>query len=190
MGELNKKIEVFKSYNYLINFSIFIFKIILFILTKSFSFMISSFYNLGIGFAKKNIYSKHQNDVKAGVFLIIASLCFIINSIWTIMIHRTVNYSLHIGILIATVTFFDIGYAIVSIIKNKLNHNDYVLKMISLATAFISLELTQSALLSFTMIGVDNSLYNGIIGIVVGLSSLLIGLIIIKTKKERLNEFQ
>lgn len=94
---------------------------------------------------------------------------------------RIVNYDLYKGILIATVTFFDIGYSIYGIIKESKNNDtqNKLLRLINLATALISLELTQSALLSFTMVGVDNSLYNGLIGIIVGTCSLLIGIIII-----------
>jgi len=50
--------------------------------------------------------------------------------------------------------------------------------LINLATALVSLQLTQSALLSFNNASVDNSLYNGIIGIIVGLAALTIGTII------------
>jgi len=60
-------------------------------------------------------------------------------------------------------------------LKNKKNN---VLLLVHLATALISLELTQSALLSFTQIGIDHSFYNGIIGILVGVGSFLIGFII------------
>ena len=58
------------------------------------------------------------------------------------------------------------------------NKQNNLLMLVNLATALISLQLTQSALLSFTQVGVDNSLYNGIIGIVMGISSLVIGIII------------
>lgn len=186
MNVISEEIEKVKPYSYLINFFIFVFKIILFILTKSFSFIISAFYNLGFGFAKKYVNSKDSNYIKVGFFIIFASICFIINSIWIVCSHEIVNYNLYTGISIATVTFFDIGYSIVSIVKNKSNHKYYVLKLISLATALISLELTQSALLSFTMVGVDTSLYNGIIGIIVGLCSMFIGVIIIR--KVQLNK--
>lgn len=56
--------------------------------------------------------------------------------------------------------------------------------LVNLATAVISLELTQSALLSFTQVSLDNSLYNGIIGIAVGTISLIIGIIICFKKDE------
>ena len=51
--------------------------------------------------------------------------------------------------------------------------------MTNLATAVISLQLTQTAILSFTNVGTDLSYYNGIGGIIFGSVSLLISVIII-----------
>lgn len=170
------------------NLFLFGLKIILFLLTKSFFFIISSFYNLCIGFAKLKVYSKKENNWTVGLFIILASICFILYSIWTIMVKREVNYDLYTGILIATITFFDIGYSVYGIIKASKNNDiqNKLLKLIHLATALISLELTQSALLSFTMVDINNSLYNGIIGIIVGTSSFVIGIfIIIKAKNNQ-----
>ena len=177
---IKKKYQQIKPYTYLTNIIIFIAKIVLFFITKSLVFIISSLYNLGIGLARKKIYSNEANYKSIGSFVIMASLCFIIYSTWTIISHKIVNYSLYVGITIAAVTFYDIGYSIYGIIKSIKNNSrqNNLLMLVNLATALISLELTQSALLSFTQINVDNSLYNGIIGIVVGISSLVIGIII------------
>lgn len=175
-----KKYRQIKPYTYLTNFLIFIAKILLFFITKSLAFAISSLYNFGIGIAKKKIYSAKGNYKSIGGFVIMASLCFIIYSIWIILSHKLVYYNLYIGITISAVTFYDIGYSIYGIIKSTKNNNrqNHLLMLVNLATALISLELTQSALLSFTQVNADNSLYNGIIGIVVGISSLIIGIII------------
>lgn len=181
---ISKKI---KPYLYMPNLFLFMFKIILFLLTKSLFFIISALYNLCIGFAKLKVYSKNENYWSVGLFIIFSSICFILYSIWTIIAKRIVNYDLYTGIFIATVTFFDIGYSIYGIIKESKNNHvqNKLLKLINLATALVSLELTQSALLSFTMINADNSLYNGLIGIIVGICSLLIGIfIIIKSIKK------
>lgn len=178
--QLKSKYKQIRPYSYLINFLVFIAKIVLFFLTKSVAFVILSLYNLGIGIARKNIYSNKKDYTTIGSFVIMASLCFIFYSIWIIIFHKSVNYDLYIGISIATVTFYDIGYSIYGIyksIKNSNNQNN-LLMLVNLATALISLELTQSALLSFAQIDIDNSLYNGIIGIIVGISSLIIGMII------------
>lgn len=175
---VSKKI---KPYLYISNLFLFVSKIILFMLTKSLFFIISSLYNLCIGLAKLKVYSKKENCWIVGLFIIFGSICFSLYSAWTIVVKRVVNYDLYTGIFIATVTFFDIGYSIYGIIKESKNNDaqNKLLKLINLATALISLELTQSALLSFTMVGVDNSLYNGLIGVIVGFCSLVIGTFII-----------
>lgn len=178
------KYKELKPYSYLGNISVFIIKIVLFFITKSFAFVISSLYNLSIGLARKKFYYNKDNYSSIGSFVIVASLCFIFYSIYTIVFHKIDNYNLYTGIAIATVTFYDIGYSIYGIRKSIKNDNkqNHLLMLINLATALISLELTQSALLSFTRVGVDNSLYNGIIGISVGISSLIIGIIICHKK--------
>ncbi|MDE5630935.1 MAG: hypothetical protein K2I70_04975, partial [Bacilli bacterium] len=167
-------------YTYLTNILIFVAKIVLFFITKSLAFVISSLYNLGIGLARKKIYSNKDNYKSIGSFVIMASLCFIIYSILTIISHKFVNYNLYIGLAIATITFYDIGYSIYGIVKSIKNNNrqNNLLMLINLATALVSLQLTQSALLSFNNVGVDNSLYNGIIGIIVGIAAAIIGMII------------
>lgn len=180
--------KITKPYQYIPNVFLFLSKIILFIMTKSLFFAISSLYNLCIGIAKFKVYSKKENYWIVGLFIIFASICFSIYSAWTIIEKRIVNYNLYTGLFIATITFFDIGYSIYGIIRESKNNNfqNKLIKLINLAAALISLELTQTALLSFTMTGIDNSLYNGLIGIIVGICSLIIGIFII-TKSKNMN---
>ena len=174
------KYKKLKPYFYSGNLLAFIAKIALFFITRSFAFAISSLYSLGIGLAKRKIYFNKNKFSSVGKFLIMASICFIAYSCWIMIIHKNVYYNIYAGITIATVTFYDIGYSIYGINKSLKNNNkqNNLLMLVNLATALISLELTQSALLSFTQIGVDHSLYNGTIGIVAGICSLIIGLII------------
>lgn len=175
-----------KPYSYILNFVLFAAKILLSIFSKSFIFIISSLYNLGIGFAKKKNYSEEKSSVSTGMFLIMASIAFILYSIYIIVSHKVSSYSLYTGLAIATVSFTEIGYSIYGIIKskNQTDEKSNILKLINFATALISLELTQAALLSFTNSGMDSSLYNGLIGIVVGSISCIIGIIIL-LKKEK-----
>lgn len=175
---MNEYIARIKPYSYLINIFMFIFKVIVFLITKSYGILISSFYNLTIGFAKKKIYSNNNYNY-VSFMVILASLCFIVYSIIVIIEHKMVNYNLYNGLLVATASFFDIGYSVYGIVKSKgKNKQLHTLKLVSLATSLISLQLTQSAILSFTQMGIDNSLYNGLIGILVGVGALIIGLVI------------
>lgn len=180
INNIKKISNKIKPYLYLTNMILFILKIILFLITKSLFFVISSLYNLCIGLAKLKVY--HNNYRKVGLFLVLASISFTLYSIWTILNNRVVTYDMYTSLLIATVTFFDIGIAIYKIIKERKKQNlqDKVIKLINLSTALISLELTQSAILSFTMKGIDNSLYNGILGVIVGTSTILIGIFIMR----------
>ena len=181
-----QKYKQIKPYSYFINIIVFFVKVVLFFVTSSLAFLISSLYNLGIGLARRSIYSDRDNYSSVGYFVVMASLCFIVYSVWSIVTHKVSNYNLYTGLAIATITFYDIGYSIYGVIKSirKNNRQNKLLMLVNLATALISLELTQSAILSFTQVGIDNSLYNGIIGIVVGVSSLIIGMIIICKKNK------
>lgn len=170
-------IEKVRPYFYFGNLFIFVLKVVLFFWTKSYAFLISSFYNLCIGLAKREVYSKKNNYRLVGFFVMIASLCFVVYSIYVIIVHKIVAYNIYSGITIAAVTFYDIGYSIYGIGKSIKNRNEQnnILKLVNLATALISLELTQSALLSFTQINIDNSLYNGLLGLLVSMCSFFIG---------------
>lgn len=184
MSSIIKKYKNIKPYFYMINLFIFIAKILLFFITKSLLFLISSLYNLCIGIAKKKIYFD-KNNILVGYLISIASISFISYSIIIIVLHKNAYYDLYTAITIATITFYEIGYSIYGIIKSikKNNYQNQLLMLVNLATSLISLELTQTALLSFQLNNLDTSLYNGIIGIIVGVSSLIIGIIIIKKKK-------
>ena len=176
---------IIKPYLYFSNIILFIFKIILFLLTKSFYFIISSFYNICVALAKKNVYLKKENYKRVGIYLVLASIWFIFYSVWIILFHKTSSYHMYVGIAIAAVTFADIGISIYGIVKSKNDKQNKVLKKVNLATALISLELTQTAILSFTNFGVDNSFYNGIVGIGVGFLSLMIGILILYEKDNK-----
>lgn len=184
---VKQKYEKFKPYMYIGNLIVFLIKVILFFITLSWILLISSFYNLGIGLARKKVFSKNNNYISIGIFVSLASLFFILYSIWIIVDHKIVNYNLYVGILIATVTFYDIGHSIYGIVKSIKHNNSQnnLLMLVNLATGIISLELTQAALLSFTQIGVDNSLHNGLLGIVVGVCAFLIGILICLKQKEK-----
>lgn len=88
---------------------------------------------------------------------------------------------MYVALLIATVTFTDITIATIGIVKAK-KKNDLETEMIkytNLATALISLSLTQSAILSFTNENQDMSMWNGIGGIVMGSLACIIGVYMI-----------
>ncbi len=130
-----------------------------------------------IGLTKKNIFFNDKGKYNiVGVLLAISSILFINYSYFVIKTHYNIDYDLYRGITIATVIFVDIGLAIVGIVKANKNRNlqHKILKLTNLATSLISLELVQTALLSFTQVGIDNSLFNGIGVIIFGICSLIV----------------
>ena len=158
-------------------------KIIIAIITRSLGLFISSLYNFIISITKKNLFSKKESSIyskyiKTGIFIIIASILYINYSIAVMKLHINSSYHMYVAILIATVTFTDITIATIGIIKAK-KKNDLeteILKYINLSTALISLSLTQTSILSFTMQGQDMSNWNGIGGIVIGSLVCIIGM--------------
>lgn len=147
-------------------------------LTNSFDILISSFYSLTMGLAKKNAY--HLNQRKVGTLVIFAGISFIIYAVLEIVMQLKVNYSKYVALSIATITFYDLTIAIYKIIKYRKSNKDKLIVLVNLASSLISLELTQKSILSFTKTGIDSFMYNGFIGIIVGISSVIIGIIILK----------
>ncbi len=177
------------KYNYLTNLFMVVIKIILFFLTANYAFIIYSFYSLSIGLTKKNIFFNRKGKYTiVGILLAISSILFINYSYFVIQTHYSVAYDSYKSITIATIIFVDIGLAIVGIAKSNKHSNlqNKILKLTNLATSLISLELVQTALLSFTQTGIDNSLFNGIAGIIFGACSLIISFYVIKIANKKL----
>ena len=163
-----------------------IIKIAMAIISKSVSLFISSFYNLGISSARGTILRKSKNKINIGLIVIISSIFYVLYSYHTYKYGNKSNYNMYIAILIATITFTDIVLAIIGIKRaNKRNDKeDKNIKLISLATSLISLSLTQTAILSFTMKNIDMSKYNGISGMIFGCIAILVGFIILYKNKK------
>ena len=122
--------------------------------------------------------TKKGKITNTGLFIILSGILYITYSIHVIKNHINADYHMYIGILIAAITFSEIGLAIYGIIKSKDDLKTKAEKQLNLCSAIISLSLTQKALLSFTLPGVDISLYVGIGGIVFSSVTIIIGIII------------
>jgi len=171
--------NVIKNINkrsYIFNFILGIAKILVGLFLHFYSFCISAMYNLMLGFSKYK--AKKMKSNYTGLFIILSSLLYISYSVFIIIKHLNAKYHMYIGILIAVVTFTEIGVAIYGIIKNKNNLKTKVEKQLNLCSAIIALSLTQQALMSFTNPGKDISLYVGIGGIVFSSITIIIGIVI------------
>ncbi|MCR5596097.1 MAG: hypothetical protein K6G12_09625 [Lachnospiraceae bacterium] len=144
----------------------------------------SALYNFGIAGARGAIIKEKKNFV--GWIVMLSSFLFVIYSYWIYKNGNSAEYDMRVAILIAAVTFTDIVLAVRGIIKAHKNNNNEnkMISLISLATALISLTLTQTAILSFTQKGRDTSQYNGICGMIFGMVAMVIGLIILTRCKD------
>lgn len=189
---MKKIINIFSEQSILIkkitsNFNVFsgIFKLILAVISSSILLFFYSFYNIGIGIAKKtsmreNQKHKYENYYLVGIIVLITSISYILYSDYIYFNGSNANYNMFVAIGIATLAFTNITITIIQIIKAKKIKNIQVetFKLINLSSAFISMALTQTALLSFTLKG-DNSKYYGIGGIFFGVLSAIVGIYMI-----------
>lgn len=166
------------------------------IFTFSIFLFVNAFYNVGMAYAKYIAmngyktgkqppddthpfgYGREEYRVyfRVGLIIIVSSIVFMIYSMRLFITGSNAYYPMVIAIAIAAVTFTEIGMAIQGAVSMKKRREVCIeaTKMANLASSLISLVLTQTAILSFTMEG-NNSVYNGISGMVFGGCAALIG---------------
>ncbi len=176
------------------------FKIITSVLALSIFICMNGLYTLGmvtsrycalVGELKQKKEDQFRLFYFATYIMFIASLLYIAYSVWTIWHAHSMHFDQNVAIIIATVTFTEIGWNIYGIIKYRHDHSVAVqlIKIINLGTAIISLELTQAALLG--MSGVHNPSYNGVLGVIVGCIAALLACFMyrqVKSKEQSNNE--
>lgn len=170
----------------------------MFLSVYSFSiFLLShSFYNLVIAIAKYLVFlSKNRNNSLfsnykqvyklIGYSILGASLLFIF--FCTRMFKNGYSdsvYPMHIGIIIAIITFTEFFLAIKGIVLARKNGDTLTeaLKLINLVSSIISLSLTQIVIMSFSYEDGNPAFYNGFSGIFLGALSAIIGFLMILKK--------
>ena len=87
---------------------------------------------------------------------------------------------MYLAILIAAIAFTDLIVSSIGLIQAKKNDDieTEMIKFANLSSAFIGIALTQTAILSFTL-NIDVSAYNGIVGILFGGLTSVIGIYMI-----------
>lgn len=167
-------------------------KILLGVLTGAYFLCISGTNTLLIGFIKKTYVSNSkENDqtLKSNKSLIIAVLLLITGILFTLYMCRlfflknSQEYGLILSISISTLSFFELGFAIYSLVQ--VSKTDDILlfsyKCCSLATSGFAIVTTQVALLSACK--TNTPVYNAITGTVFGLISIIIALILMQKIK-------
>lgn len=166
-------------------FNVFIglFKLVSGILVLSIFICMNAGYTLGMAIARYfalagELNTDKQKELKmyysSATLMLIASILYVLYSIYSIWHPQIVHYNKSISILIATITFTEIGWNISRIIYYRHDHSSAIqlIKIINLATSIISLELTQAALLG--MKGSHNPAYNGFLGSLLGLIAIVL----------------
>lgn len=182
---LINKTVILKKITTTINAILGIFKIILAIVSHSLLLFIYSFYNMSISLAKRTSMREkqkyeYQNFYFCGIIVLVASIGYILYSNYIYFNGSNIKYNMYVAIGIATLAFYNITIAIIGVIKAKKRKDirNQTIKFTNLASSFISMSLTQTAILSFTIEG-DMSKYNAIGGIIFGTLSAIVGIYMI-----------
>ncbi len=183
--KIKNKTIILKKITTTLNTILGIFKIILAIISHSLLLFIYSFYNVSISLAKRTSIREKQkyeyeNFYFCGIIVLIASISYILYSNYIYFNGSSSKYNMYIAIGIATLAFYNITVAIIGVIKAKKRKDikNQTIKFTNLASSFISMSLTQNAILSFTT-QEDMSKYNAIGGIIFGALSAVVGIYMI-----------
>lgn len=183
--KIKNKTIILKKITTTLNTILGVFKIILAIISHSLLLFIYSFYNVSISLAKRTSIREKQkyeyeNFYFCGIIVLIASISYILYSNYIYFNGSSSKYNMYIAIGIATLAFYNITVAIIGVIKAKKRKDikNQTIKFTNLASSFISMSLTQTAILSFTT-QEDMSKYNAIGGIIFGVLSAVVGIYMI-----------
>lgn len=181
-----KKIIFYGRVSFIKNLFYFLFKILVGIIYRSYFLIAIAIYSVFIGFVKNNCargLKKNKESIKdihsyirGGAVLAISSVFYIVYSATQIFFPTNFQYNMIIAIAIAAFSFYSIVMSIIGVVKAKgktMLIKEY--KYTNFATAFNNITLTQIAILSFTT-SENMSVYNSIMGVIVGLIVLGIGL--------------
>lgn len=156
-------------------------------------FFVAGFINIFVMIAKLECYIgvKEQEDktfeehnFMIGLFLIFAGLQYAIYMGRLLFSDvPTAQYSMFLGIVIACVSFVELGVAIKGCF-NSVGKGHYYrnIKIINLASALTAIVLTEIALMSFAAEG-DSRIIDGTFGLAVGAINILLGIFIMVAPK-------
>lgn len=169
-----------------VNFGMAMGKLIFAVMTFSIFMGINAFYTSIIGAGKylgvlgldnQKEKAEHWYYRRIGLLILMASTIYVLYSIRIFFLNDTTSYEKNIAIMIAAVTFFEIGFSVYGIIRAT-KKKDIILqaiKQLNLCSALIGLVLTQTAILSFTE-NKNQSEVNFISALFFGLITFIIGL--------------
>lgn len=162
------------------NLLVALYKISLAYMSHSILLLVYAMYDISLIITKTTFIIKLKDESNkyyiVGLIVMGSSIWYMLYSIRILIVGSPIQYNLYVSIAITVITFFNLVLAVVGIrhARIRMNLEEETSKLISLANSLISLSLIPTAILSFTRI--DNiSFYMGILGIIFGALSALIG---------------
>lgn len=174
-------VATIKNKGYFAGFFIGIGKILMAIISHSWLLFIHAVYNIIKTCARHYAVREKEGQYKtmfcSGLLVIAASAVYLVYSVYIFCFGSTASYHMYIAIGIAAVTTYELVISIHGLRKasQKNDVQDETVKYINLASALISVSLTQTALLSFTN-EIDMSKAYAIGDAIFGFFALLVGL--------------
>lgn len=182
-------VQLVKEKGHFTGFMIGVGKIIMAILSHSWLVFIHAVYNIIKASAKHYALKErngHYNTMfYSGLLVVAASTVYLVYSIYIYFFGSTALYHMYIAIGIAAVTTYELIGAIHGMRKAKRNAEPQkeTVKYIDLASALISVSLTQTAILSYTNKESDMSKAYAVGDAIFGFLALIVGLVMLLRAK-------
>lgn len=180
MEKQRKKIIYFTRSSMAWNLIVALYKISLAYMSKSILILVYAMYDISLIITKTTFIIKLKDESNkyyiVGLIVMGSSIWYMLYSIRILLVGSPIVYNLYVSIAITLITFLNLVLALIGIrhARIRMNLEEETSKLISLANSLISLSLIPTAILSFTKI--DNiSFYMGVLGIIFGALSALIG---------------
>jgi hypothetical protein len=176
--------QTVKEKGYISGFLIGAGKIIMAIISHSWLLFIHALYNIIKAIAKQYALKEHSGHYNtmfwSGMLVLLASTVYLTYSVYIFFFGSTSSYHMYIAIGIAAVTTYELVISVQGLRKAKKEKNvrEETVKYINLASALISVSLTQTAILSFTNEG-DMSKAYAVGDALFGMLALLIGILML-----------
>lgn len=151
-----KLLQIIKSKTYFTGFLMGAGKIVMAIISHSWLLFIHAVYNIIKASAKhyalKERSGHYSTMFYSGLLVIAASAVYLVYSVCIFFFGSAASYHMYIAIGIASVTTYELIVTIHELrkAKKKKDAQEETVKYINLASALISVSLTQTAILSFT----------------------------------------
>lgn len=175
-----KLVHAVKERSYFVGFGMGAGKMILAVLSRSWLLFIHAVYSVIKASAMYFALGEHEGRCNtmfySGLLIMAASAVYLVYSIWIYFFGSSASYHMVISIGIAAVTTYELIAAIYGLkrAKKKKDVKLETVKYINLASALVSVSLTQTAILSFAGKG-DMSKAYAIGDAVFGFLALLVG---------------